>query len=142
VTAAGERGGGPSVEAALLAVGIGLLIALAIAGGRLASAEAAADQAARSAARVASLQRVPDAAQAAATTAARQSLAEQGLACDALTVVVDTSQLALPLDAVGSVRASVTCAVRWSDLGLPLVTGSHEVAADAVSPIDRLRERP
>jgi Flp pilus assembly protein TadG len=137
-----ERGGGASVEAALLAIGIGLLIALAIAGGRLASAEAAADQAARSAARIASLQRDPDAAQVQATGAARQSLADQGLACDGLTVVVDASQLTRALGAPAAVRATVSCSVRWSDLGLPLVTGPHEIEADAVSPIDRLRERP
>ncbi|WP_308257877.1 TadE/TadG family type IV pilus assembly protein [Pseudonocardia lacus] len=138
---ASERGGAASVEAAILAIAVGLLIALAIAGGRLVSAESAADHAARAAARVASLQRDPATAQHLAVDAARRSLAEQGLACDALTVVVDTSEFGRPLGAPGVARASVTCAVRWSDLGLPVVAGSREIAAEFVSPLDQLRER-
>jgi Flp pilus assembly protein TadG len=138
---ADERGGASSVEAAILTVVVGLLIALAIAGGRLVSAEAAVDHAARAAARVASLQRLPEAAESSAIAAARSSLDEQGLACDSLTVAVDTTQFGRPIGTPAAVRASVTCAVRWSDLGLPVLAGVQEVEGEFTSPIDQVRER-
>lgn len=137
-----ERGGAASVEAAILTLTVGLLIALALAGGRLVSAEAAADHAAHAAARVASLQRDPTTAHAAAADAARRALDEQGLVCDALSVNVDTTQFDRPLGAPAAVTATVTCAVRWSDLALPVVAGTHPVVAKFTSPIDTLRERP
>ena len=55
----GERGGGASVEAAILAVTMGVLLSFGLAGGRLVAAESAGDQAARAAARIASAQRDP-----------------------------------------------------------------------------------
>lgn len=136
-----ERGGGPSVEAALLAAVLGLVIALAIAGGRLVAAEAACDQAARAAARIASTQREPGGAQIRAEEAARRTLDTQGLACDHLDVVVDTSQFARPLGEPATVRADVSCAVRWSDLALPGAPGTHLTSASFTSPIDQMRER-
>lgn len=138
---AGERGGSSSVEAALLAVAVGLLIALGIAGGRLVTAESAADHAARAAARMASLQRDATTAQAAAEQTARESLTDQGLDCDPLAVVVDTSGFARPLGIPASVRVSVTCGVGWADLGLPGAPGVRVVVAEFDSPIDQLRER-
>lgn len=138
-----ERGGGaPSVEAAILALVVGLLIALAVAGGRLVTAEAAADHAARAAARIASLQRDAYTAKTAATDAARTSLSADGLACDTVKAEVDTSQFGRPIGTPAVVRATVTCAVRWSDLGLPAGSGAtHDVVGDFVSPLDQLRER-
>lgn len=137
----GERGGSPSVEAAVLAVVLGLLIAFAIAGGRLVTAEAAADHAARSAARVASLHREPVTAAAAARQAAEASLAEQGLRCADLRITLDTAGFAARLGTPASVTATVRCDVDWSDLGLPGATGTRAIEATAVSPIDRWRER-
>ncbi len=137
----GERGGSPSVEAAVLAVALGLLIAFAIAGGRLVTAEAAADHAARSAARVASLHREPSAATAAADQAATDSLAEQGLRCTDLQITLDTAGFAAPLGTPASVTATVRCEVEWSDLGLPGATGARAIESRATSPIDRWRER-
>ena len=136
-----ERGGGPSVEAALLAAVLGLVITLAIAGGRLVAAEAACDQAARAAARIASAQRDPDAAQTRAEGAVRRTLDAQGLACDQLDVVIDTSQFAHPLGEPATVRADVSCTVRWSDLALPGAPGTHLTSASFTSPIDQMRER-
>ena len=137
----GERGGGASVEAAILAVTMGVLLSFGLAGGRLVAAESAGDQAARAAARIASAQRDPATAQRAATTAAQRTLAGQHLACAQLTVIVDTSQFNRPLGAPATVRAEVSCAVRWSDLGLPGAPGTHTVTAVFTSPIDQLRER-
>lgn len=135
-----ERGGSASVEAAVLTVVFGLLIAFAIAGGRLVTAEAATDHAARAAARAASLQRDPDAALALARTAADSSLAEQHLRCGRLDVAVDTGSFAAPLGTPASVTATVRCAVDWSDLGLP-AAGGPVVESVAVSALDRWRER-
>ena len=137
----GERGGGASVEAAILAVTMGVLLSFGLAGGRLVAAESAGDQAARAAARIASAQRDPATAHRAATTAAQRTLAGQHLACAQLTVIVDTSQFNRPLGTPATVRAEVSCAVRWSDLGLPGAPGTHTVTAVFTSPIDQLRER-
>lgn len=136
----GQRGGSASVEAAILALAIGLLIAFAIAGGRLVTAEAAADHSARSAARTASLQRDGGSAEAAADSVARSVLAEQGLRCASLDVTVDSSGFARPPGSPASVTAVVRCTVDWADLGLP-GAGTRTVEATAVSPIDRWRER-
>ena len=137
----GERGGGPSVEAAIGAIGFALLIALAIAGGRLVLAEAAADHAARAAARIASLHRDPVPAQHTALAAARDVLAEEGLTCQRLKVTVDVSEFGRPLGDPASTTAAVTCEVLWSDLGLP-GADTRLLQAEFSSPLDRLRERP
>lgn len=137
----GERGGSASVEAAVLAVVFGLLIAFAIAGGRLVAAEAATDHAARSAARVASLQREAGQADAAARLAAESSLAEQGLRCAGLRITLDTAGFSARLGTPASVTATVRCDVEWSDLGLPGATGTRLVESSAISPIDSWRER-
>jgi hypothetical protein len=130
------------VEAAILAVTMGVLLSFGLAGGRLVAAESAGDQAARAAARIASAQRDPATAHRAANTAAQRTLAGQHLACAQLTVIVDTSQFTRPLGAPATVRAEVSCAVRWADLGLPGAPGTHSVTGVFTSPIDQLRERP
>lgn len=137
----GERGGSPSVEAAVLAVVFGLLISFAIAGGRLVAAEAATDHAARSAARLASLQRDAATATTVARDAAELSMAEQGLQCVALDVAVDTSGFAQPFGTAASVNATVRCTVSWADLGLPLAPGTRMVDSTFASPLDQWRER-
>lgn len=135
-----EQGGSPSVETAVLTVVVGLLIAFAIAGGRLVAAEAAGDHAARAAARAASLQRDASTAAVVARSTADGSLAEQGLHCARLDVDLDTADFAAPLGTPASVTATVRCAVDWADLGLP-TDGGPAVEAVAVSPLDRWRER-
>ncbi|MHA6632103.1 TadE/TadG family type IV pilus assembly protein [Pseudonocardia sichuanensis] len=139
---ADERGGSPSVEAAVLAVVVGLLIAFAIAGGRLVTAEAAADHSARSAARAASLQRDAASADRAAHDSAELGLTQQGVRCAALDIVIDTSGFARALGASASVTATVRCEVRWADLGLLGTPGTRVVESTSVSPIDQWRERP
>ena len=136
-----ERGESPSVEAAVLAVVFGLLIAFAIAGGRLVAAEAATDHAARSAARLASLQRDAATATAAAREAAALDLAEQGLRCISFDVVVDTSGFARPFGTAASVNATVRCTISWADLGLPGAPGTRVVESTFVSPLDQWREK-
>ncbi|MDN5914217.1 MAG: pilus assembly protein [Pseudonocardia sp.] len=135
-----ERGGSPSVEAAVLTVVVGLLIAFALAGGRLVSAESAVEHAARSAARVASLQRDAVAASAEARQAAELGLAEQDLHCTQMDVEVDATGFSAPLGTPSSAEATVRCSVDWSDLGVP-GAGAQTVVASFSSPIDRWRER-
>lgn len=134
-----ERGGSPSVEAAVITIGVGLLIMFAVAGGRLVAAESAVDQSARAAARAASLQREPARALALGERAAETSL-RASLRCRAADVLVDTTGFATPIGEPASVTAHVRCDVDWSDLGLP-VSGSRTTEATFVSPIDRWRER-
>lgn len=142
VEATAERGGSPSVEAAVLTVTVGLVIAFAIAGGRLVVAEAAVDHAARSAARAVSLQRAPATATDVAERAARSGLAIDGLRCDQVRISVDPGGLAAPVGTPASVRVTVGCTVPWSDLGLPGAPGGADVEATWASPVDAWRERP
>ena len=137
-----ERGGSPSVEAAIVTVVMGLLIVFAIAGGRLVTAEASVDHAASAAARVASLERTAAAAKAAADRAARAGLGARGLHCISTQVIVDVSGLSAPIGDPASVRATVRCTVSWADLGLPGAPGSMAVESTWTSPVDRWRERP
>ncbi|GAA3239663.1 pilus assembly protein [Pseudonocardia petroleophila] len=139
--ARGERGGGPSVEAALLATLMGLLIGFVIAVGRLVAAESACDQAARAAARIASIERDAAQAQVQGQMAAESAVASQGLTLAQLAVTIDTSQLSRPLGEPGVVRADVACQVRWSDLAVPGAPGFHDLEASFTSPIDQFRER-
>ena len=59
--------------------------------GRVSLAAGAVEQAAESAARTASIARTPALAQSTAQTTAADSLDQQGLECDTLSVQVDTS---------------------------------------------------
>jgi Flp pilus assembly protein TadG len=128
-----ERGGGPSVEAAIVAGVLGLVLTFGIATMRLSLAEATSDQAARAAARVASVQRNPAGATAEATDAARAVFQDRGIACARVDV-------ATAADDGASVRATVRCEVDWSDLLLPGAPGTYVVEATAVSVVDRYRE--
>ncbi|MFC0429922.1 TadE/TadG family type IV pilus assembly protein [Kutzneria buriramensis] len=143
LTSESERGGGrAALETAILApVLILVFIILVIAGGRISSAGSAVEEAARAAAREASLQRDGATAQSRATRIAEQSLAGQGLVCDSLQVVVDTSQFSRPLGQPAQVTATITCQVRLSDLGLPGAPGSKTMTSTFVSVIDPYRER-
>jgi hypothetical protein len=134
-----ERGGAASVEAAIATIGVALLVAFGLAAGRLATADTATTEASRAAARIASAVRDPGQGRTLATAEARRVLAAHGLACDGLDVSVDVP--AVPLGAPSFTTARVRCAVRWSDLGLPGLPGTREVAATFTSPVDRYRER-
>lgn len=135
-----QRGGSPSIEAAVITIGIGLLIMFAVAGGRLATAESTVDQSARAAARAASLQREPVRAVAVGKRAAESSLAGENLGCRSIDVHIDTAGFATPIGVPSSVIARVRCDVDWSDLGLP-GTGTRTTEATFTSPIDQWRER-
>ncbi|MFI1400946.1 TadE/TadG family type IV pilus assembly protein [Streptomyces sp. NPDC020681] len=138
----GERGSAP-IEAVIV---VPLLIALAllfVAAARIAQAGQAADTAAEHAARAASIARTPEAAQAAAQTAAGDSLTGQGQACSDTHVAADTSGLAVPVGQVSSVTVTVSCTVPLGDL---LMLGSNgpgtrTVTSSFTSIVDAYRER-
>ena len=136
-----DQGGSPSVETAVLVAVVALVIAFALAGGRLVVAESTATNAARAGARAASIERTAPAAQAAATRATQLVLANDALRCTTLEVDVDLRDFGLPLGSAGAATVTVACAVTWSDLGLPAGAGTRTVEATATSPIDTWRER-
>jgi Flp pilus assembly protein TadG len=140
-----ERGS-VSVELALLAPVLLLLLSFAIWAGRTQIARNAVQEAARADAprpptRDASLASDAAAAQASATAQARQTLARQDLRCQELDVVVDTAGFRTPLGVSGDVTVSVRCAIAMTDLLAPGLPGSVTVTASFASPVDAFRER-
>jgi Flp pilus assembly protein TadG len=136
-----ERGS-MSVELVLIAPALALVILLLVAGARVALAGNAVESAAASAARDASLSRTSSGAQAGALLAARTSMAQSGLACTDFTVVVDDSGLRVPLGAVGTVSATLTCTLNMTDIALPGLPGTKTITTTASSPVDAFRVRP
>lgn len=111
-----------------------LLLALAVAGGRTAGAQAMVDGAATSAAQAAALAQDPGQAQAAADSTVQAALQQAGSDCANSQVNVDTSQF----HAGGTVTVSVTCQFSLSGLSL-LPLSSNQVTGSAVSPIEPYR---
>ena len=136
----GERGS-LTLEFAVLAPGLLLLMGLLIVGGRVAIAGGSVQGAARDAARTASIARGAAEAQREGAASASESLARQGLRCSATTVDVATAGFAVPVGQPAHVRVDVTCRVELADLALPGLPGSRTVEASATSPIDSYRER-
>jgi Flp pilus assembly protein TadG len=137
---AAERGS-VSVELALLAPALLLLLSFAVFAGRTQIAEGAVQEAARSAAREASLARDPATAAALAGAQAERTLAAQNLRCQRTTVDVDTVGFQAPLGQPGDVTVSITCVVGMADLLAPGLPGSVTVEASFISPVDAYRER-
>lgn len=119
---------------------IGMLVLVGIFG-RSAMANSHVDGAAFSAARAASIERSQSAAQSAGDDAARDYLRQQGLACEDVTVSVDTSGFSSPVGTSSQVRAVVSCRVPLSDLAGLVPTHDRTYTGEAVSPIDRYRGR-
>jgi len=137
-----EQGSGPAVSAAILMPLFALVLLAVAGGGRISNAADATDQAARAAARIASVERNPNLAQAAATDAARAALKSGGLACGTVTVTVNTDGLSTPLGQPSTVTATVSCQVTLAELAFPGVPGDRTLTATFTSPVDPNRERP
>jgi Flp pilus assembly protein TadG len=137
-----ERGSA-TLELAILAPALLLLLGLVVLTGRVQVAAGAVEHAATSAAREASLARTVDGAgaAAAATAAAARELDGQDIRCATSSVTVDTSGFGAPLGQSATVSASVTCTVSFADLAIPGLPGSRTLTATATSPIDRFRAR-
>ena len=134
----GERGS-VSLELAILAPSLLLLLGVLVLAGRVETSTSAVEQAARAAARDASLTRTADAARAAAATSAQRELAASR--CASTQITVDTTGFAAPLGTDASVRVQVVCAVPLADQGIPGLPASRAIAGQATSPLDRYRSR-
>jgi Flp pilus assembly protein TadG len=133
--------GNAAVELAPVALVFLLFLGLAIAAGRITIAHMAVQAAARDAARQASIARTPGQAQAAARSSAEAALRADGLDCTPA-VAVNTAGFAVPVGQPGQVTATVTCAVRLSDLtAVPGMPGSRTLTATFVSALDPYRAR-
>lgn len=136
----GRRGeaGSVSAELAVLTPLMILLLLFVVAAGRLADARAEVDAAAHAAARAASLQRTPGAAVRAAEAVARDTLADRGPSCAAVSVQVDTGRF-IP---GGSVSVVVSCRVSTEDLTGLALPGAATVSSRGTSPVDSWRGEP
>jgi Flp pilus assembly protein TadG len=131
----GPERGGAAVELTLVTPLLLTLLLLMVAAGRLTTAQAEVDAAARDAARSASLQRDPASAASAAHTSAQAALGDQRLTCQTLGVRADTSAFR----AGGHVTVEVTCTARLSDLTLLRLPGAKTMHARFTHPIDLYR---
>ncbi|NBH02879.1 hypothetical protein [Amycolatopsis sp. SID8362] len=136
----GSERGDITIEAVVGVAALFLIFGLGLAGLRLLVADAAIDDAARSAARAASIARNGQAAAITADRRARAVLAEQQLACSSLDVNVDARDFAKSLGETGYVVATVTCVVPLADL-VPGIGGLKTLRAEFRSPIDRFGAR-
>lgn len=127
-----DERGDMNIEAAILTGALLLLLALMWMGGQVITAENAVAEAARAAARSASI--TGDAGT--ARSRAEETLARQ-LQCADTAVDVDTSGFSAPAGTPAVVTASVTCRVAFGSLVVPGAPGSHTVTATFTSPVDR-----
>jgi len=130
-----------SVELALLAPALLLLLSFAVLAGRTQIAEGAVQEAARAAAREASLARDPATATALAGAQAERTLDAQDLRCQSTSININTAGFSAPPGRPGDVTVSITCVVGLADLLAPGLPGSVTVEASFTSPVDAYRER-
>ncbi|WP_299956514.1 TadE/TadG family type IV pilus assembly protein [uncultured Modestobacter sp.] len=130
-----------SVELALLAPVLLLLVSFAVVAGRTQVAEGAVAEAARAAAREASLARDDVTAAALAAAQADRTLAAQDLRCQSTSVDIDTTGFQALPGQPGDVTVSITCVIGMGDLLAPGLPGSVTVEASFTSPVDAYRER-
>jgi Flp pilus assembly protein TadG len=133
--------GSATLELAILAPALLLLLGLVVLAGRVQVAAGAVEHAAAVAARDASLARTPDAAQMTGTVAVDRELTAQNLRCAPVTVVIDTSGFGTPVGQPATVTATITCTVSFADLALPGLPGARTLTAHATSPLDSWRTR-
>lgn len=132
--------GSTTLEFAVLAPALLLVIGVLVAGGRVASAHTGVLVAAEAAARQASLARTAAGAQSAARTEAAASLAGQDLTCRATDVTVSTTGFSVAVGQAAAVSVTVGCDVALADLGLP-GPGTITVTESSTSVLDTYRER-
>jgi Flp pilus assembly protein TadG len=139
--AAARERGSVSVELALLAPALLLLLSFAVLAGRTQIAEGAVQEAARTAAREASLARNPAVATASASAQAEETLAAQDLRCQRTSIDVDIAGFQAPPGQPGDVTVTIACVIGMADLLAPGLPGAVTVEASFTSPVDAYRER-
>ena len=127
--------GSIAVELVLVAPLLIVLLLFVVGLGRIAHTRGQIDGAAAEAARSASLQRTPSAAQQAGQDAARAQLGDRS--CRSLDIAIDASRLRPG----GDVTASVRCVASLAGLGLAGFPGSRTFTASAIAPIETYRSR-
>ncbi len=138
---ASRERGSATLELAVLAPGLLVLLGLVVAAGRVQLASGAIEQAAAAAARAASIARDARSAEAAAESAAHAALSGESPACLDLSVDVDVTGFALAPAEPASVTAEVTCRVALADLAVPGLPGQRSISAVMTSPLDTFRGR-
>lgn len=133
--------GSATLELAIAAPALLLLLSLVIVAGRVVAAGSAVEQAAAAGARAASLARDARAAQVQAERVVHASLREQGIACAQVTSRVDAAGFAVRVGRPASVTVAVRCAVPLADVAIPGMPGTRAVTALATSPLDTFRGR-
>lgn len=138
-----DERGSAAIEAVLVAVALGLFVAMIILGGRVEMAKQAVQSAAYDAARSASISRSSGEAYSTGQASAMASLSQQGIQCTRSNVTIDTSAFNTPLGTTGTgalISATVTCTIDVSGLGLPGIT-THTITQTMTSPLDSYRGR-
>ncbi|HET9733497.1 MAG TPA: TadE family protein [Acidimicrobiales bacterium] len=131
----GAEEGSAALEVALVTPLLLVALLFVIGLGRLASARGQIEQAARDAARAASIARTPGTAQADAEQAAAADLAGDHLTCGQLNVAVDAASFRPG----GTVAVDLGCTVSLADVVAAGFPGTHRLTATAVAPVDRYR---
>jgi Flp pilus assembly protein TadG len=129
------EGGSVTVEAALVAPALLVLMLLVVYAGRAASADADIASAAARAARAASQAADPAGADSAARQTAAANLATAGIVCTSVRVATDTGRL----QPGGSVTVTVGCRVSNADLALLAVPGARWSISSSTQPVDTYR---
>ena len=132
---ADRQRGAVSTELAVLTPLLIAFMLLVVYAGRVAQSEGDVAHAAHEAARAASLVATPTAATATATETVAANIAAGAVACQNLTVAVDTSGFT----AGGQVAVTVTCEATFADIAMLAVPGTRIFAATAVEVIDTYR---
>lgn len=133
--------GSATLEAVIILPATLLMLAVIVMAGRIALAQQALQAIAADAARAASLARTSAAAKADAETVAGMALTTNGLNCASRALSVETAGLQKAAGATATVSARISCSVNLSDLSLPGIPGSLQLAATGISPVDPYRER-
>lgn len=136
-----DERGFSAVETAITIPVVLTLLLILVGSGRVAKANLSVDAAAYSAARAASISRTSGEASGNASTAATQTMNQQGLSCTSTNVDVDTSAFNTAPGARASVQVTVTCKVPLGDLSVPGMPGTRTITGTASSALDSYRGR-
>lgn len=130
-----DEGGSAGMELVLVTPVLVMFLVFVVGLGVMAQARQEVEAVASDAARAASLERNTFLSQSAARTAAQRSLADAGLECAGLQVVVDISEY----HPGGQVTATVTCTAQVSDMTMLGVPGTRTFRSTSTVPIETYR---